>query len=89
MRVRKFRLLRTGRIFSTPFSTPLIRADVYFYYRDDATGLITGVQPVHFTPDGEVVIDPRTATGDLDLLPPETRARLAGVSPSPTPEAPR
>ena len=75
--------------FSTPFSTPLIRADVYFYYRDDATGLITGVQPVHFTPDAEVVIDPRTATGDLDLLPPETRARLGGLTPSPTPEASR
>ena len=58
-------------------------------YLHDATGLITGVQPVHFTPDAEVVIDARIPTGDLDLLPPETRSRLAGVSPSPTPEAPR
>jgi hypothetical protein len=75
--------------FSTPFSTPLISADVYFYYRDDATGLITGVQPVHFLPDADVVIEPRTATGDLDLLPAETRARLGGASPTPTPEASR
>ena len=37
--------------FSTPFSPPLISADVYFYFRDTATGLITGVQPVHFLPD--------------------------------------
>ena len=37
--------------FSTPFSPPLISADVYFYFRDDATGLITAVQPVHFLPD--------------------------------------
>ena len=37
--------------FSTPFSPPLISADVYFYFRDDATGLITGVQPVHFLPE--------------------------------------
>ena len=45
--------------FSTPFSPPLISADVYFYFRDKATGLITGVQPVHFRPDGKVVIDDR------------------------------
>ena len=43
--------------FSTPFSPPLISADVYFYFRDNATGLITGVQPVHFEPDASVVID--------------------------------
>jgi len=70
--------------FSTPFSPPLKSADVYFYFRDDATGLVTGVQPVHFTPDAEVVIDDRIATGDLDALPEETRARLTGSTPSPT-----
>ena len=47
--------------FSTPFSPPLISADVYFYFRDTATGLITGVQPVHFRPDASVVIDDRIA----------------------------
>ena len=41
--------------FSTPFSPPLISADVYFYFRDDATGLITAVQPVHFRPERKVV----------------------------------
>ena len=51
--------------FSTPFSPPLISADVYFYFRDNATGLITGVQPVHFLPDARVVIDDRIPTGDL------------------------
>lgn len=73
--------------FSTPFSPPLINADVYFYFRDDATGLITGVQPVHFTPDARVVIDERIRTGDLATLPAETRLRLTGSSqtPSPTP----
>ena len=70
--------------FSTPFSPPLISADVYFYYRDDATGLVTGVQPVHVTPDARVVIDPRRATGDLDALPPQTRLRLTGATPAPT-----
>ena len=75
--------------FSTPFSPPLISADVYFYFRDEATGLVTGVQPVHFTPDAEVVIDDRIATGDLDALPPETRLRLGGASPTPTPESSR
>src|SRR4029453_17232789 len=63
--------------FSTPFSPPLISADVYFYFRDNTTGLITGVQPVHFRPDAEVVIDDRLATGDLSELPPETRMKLA------------
>jgi predicted phosphodiesterase len=70
--------------FSTPFSPPLKTADVYFYFRDDATGLVTGVQAVHFTPDAEVVIDDRTATGDLAALPAETRARLTGSTPPPT-----
>ena len=70
--------------FSTPFSPPLKTADVYFYFRDDATGLITGVQGVHFTPEADVVIDERTATGDLDALPEETRTRLGGSTPSPT-----
>jgi len=71
--------------FSTPFSPPLINADVYFYFRDDATGLITGVQPVHFLPGAKVVIDPRIQTGDLAALPPETRARLGGGNPTPSP----
>lgn len=31
---------------------------------DAATGLITGVQPVHFLPNAEVVTDDRIATGD-------------------------
>ncbi|WP_375423368.1 metallophosphoesterase [uncultured Friedmanniella sp.] len=71
--------------FSTPFSPPLINADVYFYYRDDATGLITGVQPVHVTPDAKVVIDERIPTGDLAALPAETRLRLSGSSTTPAP----
>ena len=73
--------------FSTPFSPPLIRADVYFYFRDDATGLITGVQPVHFLPNGRVVIDSRIATGDLAALPEETRAKLGAGSRSPPAES--
>jgi hypothetical protein len=75
--------------FSTPFSPPLINADVYFYYRDDATGLITGVQPVHFTPDARVVLDDRIPTGDLARLPLDTRLRLGGTDPTPTPESSR
>jgi predicted phosphodiesterase len=76
--------------FSTPFSPPLIRADVYFYFRDTATGLITGVQPVRFRPDAQVVIEDRIATGDLDRLPAETRVRLGGTpSPNPDAETPR
>jgi predicted phosphodiesterase len=75
--------------FSTPFSPPLISADVYFYFRDNATGLITGVQPVHFRPDGSVVIEDRITTGDLDELPVETRIRLSGASPTPSTEASR
>jgi hypothetical protein len=69
--------------FSTPFSPPLISADVYFYFRDNATGLITAVQPVHFGPDAKVVIEDRIATGDLSKLPPETRMRLDEDSPIP------
>jgi predicted phosphodiesterase len=75
--------------FSTPFSPPLISADVYFYFRDNATGLITGVQPVHFRPDAEVVIEDRIATGDLSELPPETRMKLDTASPTPSTEASR
>jgi hypothetical protein len=71
--------------FSTPFSPPLIRADVYFYFRDNATGLITAVQPVHFRPDAEVVIDDRIPTGDLATLPIDTRLRLGGGTPTPSP----
>jgi hypothetical protein len=69
--------------FSTPFSPPLISADVYFYFRDEATGLITGVQPVRFRPDARVVIEDRIATGDPDTLPAETRVRL-GATPTPS-----
>jgi predicted phosphodiesterase len=75
--------------FSTPFSPPLISADVYFYFRDKATGLITAVQPVHFRPDAKVVIDDRIATGDLSELPPETRMKLGGASATPSVEASR
>jgi hypothetical protein len=75
--------------FSTPFSPPLISADVYFYYRDNATGLITGVQPVHFQPDAKVVIEDRIATGDLAKLPAETRISLSGASPAPSAAASR
>ena len=70
--------------FSTPFSPPLISADVYFYFLDTATGLVTAVQPVRFRPDATVVIEDRIATGDLSQLPPETRVELGG-SPSPSP----
>jgi predicted phosphodiesterase len=75
--------------FSTPFSPPLISADVYFYFRDRATGLITGVQPVHFRPDAKVVITDRIPTGDLEQLPLQTRIRLGGASPTPTVEQSR
>lgn len=73
--------------FSTPFSPPLVSADVYFYFRDDATGLITGVQPLHFLPDASVVLDARMPTGDLATLSEETRLRL-GATPTPAPETP-
>ena len=72
--------------FSTPFSPPLISADVYFYFRDIATGLITAVQPVRFRPDAQVVIEDRIPTGDLDQLPAETRVKL-GAPPTATPGA--
>jgi predicted phosphodiesterase len=75
--------------FSTPFSPPLISADVYFYFRDNATGLVTGVQPVHFRPDAKVVIEDRIATGDLAKLPVETRIKLSGTSTMPSAEASR
>ena len=75
--------------FSTPFSPPLISADVYFYFRDNATGLITAVQPVHFRPDAKVVIDDRILTGDVAELPPETRTKLSGASATPGAEASR
>ena len=75
--------------FSTPFSPPLISADVYFYFRDNATGLITAVQPVHFRPDGKVVIEDRIPTGDLSRLPADTREKLGAASAMPTVEASR
>jgi len=73
--------------FSTPFSPPRTSADGYFFFRDRATGLITGVQPVHCLPDGTVIIDDKIPTGDLAALPADTRRRLGGgdASPSPTP----
>ena len=64
-------------------------SDVYFYFRDKATGLITGVQPVHFRPDAKVVIDDRIATGNLEKLPVQTRIRLGGASATPAVEASR
>lgn len=73
--------------FSTPFSPPLVSADSSFYFRDDATGLVTGVQAVHLLPDGRVVVDARTETGSLATLPNATRRRLADENPSPTPGA--
>ena len=75
--------------FSTPFSPPRVRADAYCYFRDNATGLITGVQAVHFTPDATVVIDRRAATGELAGLPAETRDRLADEAPDQAEEQPR
>jgi predicted phosphodiesterase len=75
--------------FSTPFSPPLISADIYFYFSDNATGLVTGVQPVHFRPNAKVVIEDRIATGDLANLPVETRIRLGGASPTASTEASR
>ena len=72
--------------FSTPFSPPLVSADSYFYFRDEATGLVTGVQAVHLLPDARVVVDARTETGSVATLPDDTRRRLTGESPSPTPE---
>jgi hypothetical protein len=75
--------------FSTPFSPPLVSADVYFYFRDDQTGLITGVQPLHFEPDKKVIISSRIETGRLDLLPEGTRQKLTGATPTPTPDAGR
>jgi len=59
------------------------------YFRDKATGLITGVQPVHFRPDAKVVIDDRIATGNLEKLPVQTRIRLGGASATPAVEASR
>lgn len=70
--------------FSTPFSTPRTSADVYLYFRDRSTGLITGVQPIHALPDGSLHIDDRINTGNLAALPEDTKHRLAGGhSPSP------
>lgn len=72
---------------STPFSAPRKSADSYFYFRDKATGLITGVQPVHAGTDGKVHIEHRIDTGDLTKLPDKTRKRLdggGGSSPSPS-----
>ena len=49
---------------------PAVSADVYFYFRDDTTGLITGVQPVHFPAAARGCRSRRRIqTGRLDLLP--------------------
>ena len=71
--------------FSTPFSAPLTSADVYFYFVHSATGLVVAVQPVHFKPDGSVVIDHRIVTGTVGDVPVETRAKLGDPSASATP----
>ena len=81
---------QTLTALSTPISPPRIRADCYFFFRDDATGLITGVQPMRFATDGSVTIEDRIHTGDLAALSPLTRARLgdraaATVSPTVSP----
>jgi hypothetical protein len=72
--------------FSTPFSPPLVSADVYFYFRDNATGLVTAVQPVHFLPNAHVVIEPRVVTGRISDLPLQTRVKLGAASATPSPE---
>ena len=71
--------------FSTPFSPPLISADVYFYFLDTATGLVTAVQPVRFRPDATVVIEDRIATGDLSQLPAGDPGQARAATPSPSP----
>ncbi len=71
--------------FSTPFSPPLVQADCYFYFRDNATGLITSLQPMHFRTDGTVVISDRIETGRIGDLSRETLDRLRGSTPSATP----
>jgi hypothetical protein len=67
---------QTLTALSTPITPPRIRADCYFFFRDDATGLVTGVQPIRFAVDGAVTVEDRIVTGDLAALPPLTRARL-------------
>ena len=68
--------------FSTPFSPPLVRADCYFYFRDNATGLIT-VDPagaLQHRRDGEIAerIDDRPDQRD-----PPRDARPAAPAPPP------
>jgi len=70
--------------FSTPYTPPRTRADVYLIFTDVGTGLVTGVQPVHYLPSGEVVVDDRITTGDPASLPLETRDRMARGKPSPS-----
>ncbi len=64
--------------FSTPWSPPRKSADAYLYFRDKGTGLITGIQPIHFDTDGTVHIEHRIDTGDLRKLPDKTASRLDG-----------
>lgn len=78
--------------FSTPFSAPRTSADIYLFARHIPTGLITAVQPIHFLPNGDVVIDEPIKTGDINTLPEETREKLGDTQqpePSPSPEVPR
>ncbi len=62
--------------FSTPFTPPRRQADAYFFLMHKKTGLITGVQPVHFSTGGQVTIDKLIRTGKVDALPRDTRRRL-------------
>ncbi len=62
--------------FSTPFTPPRKQADAYFFLMHKKTGLITGVQPIHFSTGGQVTIDKLIRTGDVDALPTETRRKL-------------
>lgn len=73
--------------FSTPFSAPRTSADVYLFTRNIPTGLITSVQPVHFMPNGDVVIDEPIPTGDVAALPAETREKLGDVDGPQSPAA--
>ncbi len=78
---------QTLTALSTPISPPRKRADSYFFFRDDATGLITGVQPVRFAVDGTVTIEDRILTGDLAALPAVTKAKLGDRAATVTPVA--
>ena len=67
--------------FSTPYTPPRTVAEIYLFFTDTATGLITGVRPIHFQTDGTAVIDDRINTGNLATLPAPTRDRLIDARP--------